>query len=101
MPDENAISIIDSEVEWKASNFIWLAEEVRKAKTKSKHQISINQQKNEEKDVKFIIDTINDSKIRNAMLTNDDFVAFEKTNSDENVQRHLRGVERSVFDTIT
>ena len=99
--DENATSIIDSEVKWKTSNFTWLIEKIKKTKTKLKHQISINQQQNEKENVKFIIDTINDFKLRNAMLKNDDFVIFEETKSDENVQRHLKKIEKSVFNTIT
>ena len=96
MSDENTIPIIDSEMEWKTSNSTWLAEKVRKTKTKSKHQISIN----EKNDVDFIIDIQNDSKLRNEMMRNDDFVTFEKTDSDENVQRHLEK-KKFIFDTIT
>ena len=101
VPDEDATSIVDPEVEWKASNSIWLAEEARKAKAKSKHQISVNQHEDEEEDVDFIIDTIGDSKLRDAVLANDAFVAVEETDSDEDVQRHLGAVGRPVIDTNT
>ena len=97
MSDENAISIIDFEVEWKASNFIWLAKKAKKTKTKSKRQILVN----EEYDVDFIIDTLGDPKLRNEMMRNDNFVTFEAINSDEDVQGHLGGGGRHFSDTIT
>lgn len=97
MPDKDANPIVDPEVEWKASNPTWLAEEVRKAQAKKKTKTPTDQ----EDDVDFIIDTVDDSKLRDRMQENNDFVAFDETDSEDDVQRQLGGVGRLVFDTNT
>ena len=56
---------------------------------------------NEEHDVDFIVNILDDSKLRNEMMKNNDFVAFETTNSDKNMQPHLKKNRRYFSDTIT
>lgn len=95
MSEKNVALIIDLEIKWKASNFIWLIEITKKAK--KKHQIRINQKKNEKNDENIIIDTVDDSNIRNVLLANDDFVIFENFESDENVQLFLKSNKTLIF----
>ena len=94
MPNEDAVSIVDPEVEFKASNPTWLAEEARKAKTKTKHQNPTNQEEDEEDYGGFIIDTTGDSKLRDVMIENDDFMTFDETDIKKNMQLQL-GENRS------
>ena len=60
MPDEDKYAIVDPEVEWKATNPIWLAEEARKAQLREKSRSRPDGDEDEEDDENFIIDTVGD-----------------------------------------
>lgn len=101
VPDEDATPIVDPEMEWKAINPTWKEEEARKVEAKKRNKIRTNQSHDDEEDVEFIIDIVGDSNLRDAVVENDDFVAFDETDGEEDVQRELGGGRRPVFDTIT
>ena len=92
MPDEDKCAIVNSKIEWKATNFTWLVEKTRKAQAKEKHRPRPHNE-DEEDDENFIIHTVDDrvNMLRYAFLENDDYVRFEETNnSDDDVQIRLR-----------
>lgn len=60
VPEEDKCAIVDPEVEWKATNPTWLAEEAREARAKEKYQFRVYNQDNDEDDDNFIIDTVGD-----------------------------------------
>jgi hypothetical protein len=67
-----------------------LTKKIRKTKTKKKDRILNNFHEVDEEDEDFIIDTIDDRNVRDAMMKEDNFVDFEETKSDDDVQLHLR-----------
>lgn len=93
VPDEDKYAIVDPEVEWKATNPIWLAEEARKAQLREKSRSRPDGDEDEEDDENFIIDTVGDRDwvLWDAIADNDDYVGFEETDSsDKDVQMQMR-----------
>ena len=69
--------------------------------SEGKNRIRINNDEDDEDDEDdgdFIIDTIGDTNLPDAMLETDDFVDFEATHSDDDVQLHL-GFDRGLIST--
>lgn len=99
VPEFDLIPIVDPEVEFKASNPTWLAEEARKAETKAKNRGGLNNHQNDEDDEDFIIDTVGDARLRDVPMEKDDYVGFEETDSDDNVQLHL-GPDRGLIQNL-
>lgn len=64
-------------------------EEKSENEKKIKKSTNQEEEEEEEKNENFIIDNVGDVGLRNALLTNDDYVKFEETNSDDDVQMHL------------
>jgi hypothetical protein len=76
-----------------------LTKKIRKTKTKKKDRIQSNFHEFDEENKDFIIDTIDDRNVRDAMMKEDDFVDFEETKSDDNVQLNLRS-ERDLSEIL-
>lgn len=67
-----------------------------------------NQIENKDDDIEFIIDTVDDSRIQNEFTENHNFVAFEETDIDKEVQlrgdggkRLVEGRGQLIFDFAT
>ena len=113
IPENDASPIIDPVVEFKATNPTWLAEEARKkGKEKMRAEGDSENDSENDSDIEFIIDTVGDSNIRDEMRDemkeNDDFVAFESSDSDEEVRLPgdtppppFTGRRRLIFNEVT
>jgi hypothetical protein len=99
MSDSDLISIVNLEIDWKISNSTWLTKKIRKIKTKKKDRIQSNFHEVDEEDKDFIIDTIDDENVQDAMMKEDDFVDFKETKSDDDVQLHLKS-ERDLSEIL-
>ena len=80
------MSIENPEVNWKTNDVIWKIEKIRKTQTKNKHVKSINGNESE-KNIEFIIDTIEDHNLRLNAKNKDENV--ENANAVENVKEDL------------
>lgn len=98
--DKNATSIIDWKIKFKATNSTWLTEKIKKTKTKKNIKFRSIKKKDGQNNKNIIDDTVNNLKLQNAMMKNNDFVIFKKTDNDKNVQHHLKMKERYFFHTI-